>query len=171
MNSGPCNGPSKGASDCSGGTLNIPHRERGGGRERDWGEPAICIMFCLHLMDFLGQQRENNNLHIEHTHTHTHIRTQILWTASRGWKKKMKKLRNKKTIKIMPRLDACQWSKAYFTGRNLAVIPWQNSHLIYKAHNNPTQMSKRGIKRGEEKIISILIFFMPSSLRSRGPAV
>lgn len=134
-------------------------------RRRGRDEYEICIMFYLQLMDFLGQRWDNIYLHTEHTHLNTH-----LWArASRRWKKKS--LANKKTIKIMPQLDACQWSKAYFTGRNLAVIPWQNSHLIYKDHNNPTQMSKRGIKRGEEKIISILIFFMLSSLRSRGPTV
>lgn len=157
MISGPCNGPSKGASDYSGGTQTFQKE-----RER-W---IWNLHYVLFAADGLSGSAVRQYLFAYWAYTSEHT-----FMSSRFKKVKKKSLANKKTIKIMPQLDACQWSKAYFTGRNLAVIPWQNSHLIYKDHNNPTQMSKRGIKRGEEKIISILIFFMLSSLRSRGPTV
>lgn len=47
MNSGSCNGQSKDASDCSGGTLNISHRARQGKRVKERARERggeICSM-------------------------------------------------------------------------------------------------------------------------------
>lgn len=78
MNSGSCNGQSKDASDCSGGTLNISHRARQGKRvkerAREVGKSAVCMVLYFHLMDLLGQQQENNYLHTERTSEHTHYK-------------------------------------------------------------------------------------------------